>query len=160
MESNFCGRLPHVSSQLAMIPSSRSMLSRDKRLPLDTCNQFGLQENDFGNQFSTFDSSRDYSQRKQSDSKDSKYRNCNSTNSLIHSRSWCGKFDSKTQFTSCYDFSSDAMLWIKEVEMVVSVDDLKSSSSTRGISMPNFCDQFVERIFQTSRCWTRRLLLH
>ena len=30
------------------------------------------------------------------------------------------------------------MLWIKEVEMVESVDDLKSSSSVRGIRMPNF----------------------
>ena len=30
------------------------------------------------------------------------------------------------------------MQWIKEVEMVDSVDDLKSSSSKRGISMPNF----------------------
>ena len=30
------------------------------------------------------------------------------------------------------------MHWIKEVEMVDSVYDLKSSSSTRGISMPNF----------------------
>ena len=30
------------------------------------------------------------------------------------------------------------MQWIKEVEMVDSVDDLKSSSSVRGISMPNF----------------------
>ena len=30
------------------------------------------------------------------------------------------------------------MLWIKEVEMVDSVDQLRSSSSTRGISMPNF----------------------
>ena len=30
------------------------------------------------------------------------------------------------------------MLWIKEVELVDSVDDLKSSSSIRGISMPNF----------------------
>ena len=30
------------------------------------------------------------------------------------------------------------MLWIKEVEMVDSVDDLMSSSSTRGIQMPNF----------------------
>ena len=29
------------------------------------------------------------------------------------------------------------MQWIKEVEMVDSVDDLKSSSSTRGIQMPN-----------------------
>ena len=30
------------------------------------------------------------------------------------------------------------MQWIKEVELVDSVDDLRSSSSTRGISMPNF----------------------
>ena len=30
------------------------------------------------------------------------------------------------------------MLWIKEVEMVHSVDGLKSSSSIRGISMPDF----------------------
>ena len=30
------------------------------------------------------------------------------------------------------------MQWIKEVEMVDSVDDLKSSSSIRGITMPNF----------------------
>ena len=30
------------------------------------------------------------------------------------------------------------MLWIKEVEMVDSVDDLKSSSSIRGIRMPDF----------------------
>ena len=30
------------------------------------------------------------------------------------------------------------MHWIKEVELVDSVDELRSSSSTRGISMPNF----------------------
>ena len=30
------------------------------------------------------------------------------------------------------------MLWIKEVELVDSVDELKTSSSIRGISMPNF----------------------
>ena len=30
------------------------------------------------------------------------------------------------------------MHWIKEVEIVDSVDDLKSSSSVRGIQMPNF----------------------
>ena len=30
------------------------------------------------------------------------------------------------------------MLWIKEVEMVNSVDDLKSSRSIRGTQMPNF----------------------
>ena len=46
-----------------MIPSSRSMLSRDKRLPLDTWNTSGLQENAFANQFSTFDSARDRHQR-------------------------------------------------------------------------------------------------
>ena len=45
-ESNF---------QPAIIPSSRSMLSRDKRLPLNTWNSSRLQENVCGNQFSTFD---------------------------------------------------------------------------------------------------------
>ena len=38
------------------------MLSRDTRLPLDTWNTSGLQENVFGNQFSTFDSPRDHHQ--------------------------------------------------------------------------------------------------
>ena len=33
-----------------------------------------------------------------SDSKDNKYRNCNSTNSLIHNRFSCGKFDSKIKW--------------------------------------------------------------
>ena len=32
----------------------------------------------------------------------------------------------------------EAMHWIKEVGLVDSVDDLMSSSSIRGISMPNF----------------------
>ena len=62
VESNYSGTLSYVSSQLAMIPSSRSMLSRDKRLPLDTWNTSGLQENVFGNQFSTCDSRRDHPQ--------------------------------------------------------------------------------------------------
>ena len=60
VESNYSGRLPYVSSQPAMIPSSRFMLSRDKRLPLDTGNTAGLKESVFGNQFSTFDSLRDH----------------------------------------------------------------------------------------------------
>ena len=67
VESNYSGRLSHVSSQLVMIPSSRSMQSRDKRLPLDTWNQSGLQENIFGNLFSTFDSPRDHPQGIHSD---------------------------------------------------------------------------------------------
>ena len=60
---NYSGRVSHVSSQLMMIPSSRALHSRDKRLPLDTWNQSGEQENVFGNQFSTFDLPTDYSQR-------------------------------------------------------------------------------------------------
>ena len=67
MESNKSGRLYHVSSQPVMIPSSRALLSRDKRWPLDTWNQSGFQENVFGNQISTFDSPREYSQRSQFD---------------------------------------------------------------------------------------------
>ena len=51
-----------MSSRPAMIPSSRSILSRYKRLPLDTWNTSGLQENVFGHQFSTFDSPRDHPQ--------------------------------------------------------------------------------------------------
>ena len=62
MESNYSGRLSDVSCQLAMVPSSRSMLSFDKRLPPDTWNTSGLQDNVFGNQFSTFDSPRDHHQ--------------------------------------------------------------------------------------------------
>ena len=45
MEPNFSGRLSHDSSQPVMIPSSRSVRSRDKRQHLDTWNQPGLQEN-------------------------------------------------------------------------------------------------------------------
>ena len=35
------GRLSRVSTQPEMISSSRALLSRDKRLPLDTWNQSG-----------------------------------------------------------------------------------------------------------------------
>ena len=44
----------------------------------------------------------------------------------------------KTEVCTCSQFPTEAMQWIKEVEMVDSVDDLKSSSSTRGIPMPKF----------------------
>ena len=39
---------------------------------------------------------------------------------------------------SIQDNPTEAMQWIKEVELVDSVDELRSSSSIRGISMPNF----------------------
>ena len=35
-------------------------------------------------------------------------------------------------------FSSDSMLWIKEVEMVDSLEELKSSRSIEGKDFPNF----------------------
>ena len=60
IESDFCGRWSHVASQPVMSPSSHSLLSWDTRLPLDTWNQSGVQENVIGNQFSTFDSPRDF----------------------------------------------------------------------------------------------------
>ena len=44
----------------------------------------------------------------------------------------------KTEASICSQFPTEAMLWIKEVEMVDSVDDLTSSCSARGIRMPDF----------------------
>ena len=46
----------------------------------------------------------------------------------------CWKIRFKTQVSACSSFLSEAMLWIKEVEMVDSVDDLKSSRSIQGFS--------------------------
>ena len=50
----------------------------------------------------------------------------------------CWKIRFKTEVCTCSQFPTEAMQWIKEVEMVDSVDDFNSSSSIRGISMPNF----------------------
>ena len=50
----------------------------------------------------------------------------------------CWKIRFKTEVCTCSQFPMEAMHWIKEVEMVDSVDDLKSSSSLRGIQMSNF----------------------
>ena len=50
----------------------------------------------------------------------------------------CWKIRFKTEVCTSSQFPTEAMQWIKEVELVDSVDDLRSSSSTRGISMPNF----------------------
>ena len=50
----------------------------------------------------------------------------------------CWKIRFETEVCTCSQFPTEAMQWIKEVELVDSVDELRSSSSTRGISMPNF----------------------
>ena len=45
----------------------------------------------------------------------------------------------------CSQFPTEAMQWIYEVELVDSEDELRTSSSIRGISMPNF-EVLVARI--------------
>ena len=50
----------------------------------------------------------------------------------------CWKIRFKTEVCTCSHFPTEAMQWIKEVEMVESVDDLNSSCSVRGIRMPDF----------------------
>ena len=50
----------------------------------------------------------------------------------------CWKIRFKTEVCTCSQFPTEAMQWFKEVEMVDSVDDQKSSLSVRGIQMPNF----------------------
>ena len=50
----------------------------------------------------------------------------------------CWKIRFKTEVCTCSQFPTEAMQWIKEVELVDSVDELRFSSSIRGISMPNY----------------------
>ena len=50
----------------------------------------------------------------------------------------CWKIRFETEVCTCSQFLTEAMQWIKKVEMVDSVDDFKSLSSTRGIPMSNF----------------------
>ena len=50
----------------------------------------------------------------------------------------CWKIRFKTEVCTFSQFRTEAMHWIKEVEMADSVDDLMYSSSIRGIQMPNF----------------------
>ena len=50
----------------------------------------------------------------------------------------CWKISFKTEVCTCSQFPTEAMLWIKEVELVDSVDDLKSSRSIKGTPGPDF----------------------
>ena len=50
----------------------------------------------------------------------------------------CWKIRFKTEVCTCSQFPTEAMQWIKEVELVDSVNDLMYSSSRRGIQVPNF----------------------
>ena len=50
----------------------------------------------------------------------------------------CWKIRFKNQVTTCSDFPSEAMLWIKEVELVDSLDEFKSPRSITGKNFPKF----------------------
>ena len=69
----------------------------------------------------------------------------------------CWKIRFTTEVCTCSQFLTEAMLWIKEVEMVESVDDLKSSRSIRETHGPVFevldakIDSALNRIIQNTR---------
>ena len=48
----------------------------------------------------------------------------------------CWKIRFRNQVTTCSGFPSESMLWIKELEMVDSMDELKSSRSVAGKKFP------------------------
>ena len=53
-------------------------------------------------------------------------------------KSACWKIRFKTEVCTCSQFTTEALLWINEVAMVESVDDLKFSRSIRGTLGPDF----------------------
>ena len=63
----------------------------------------------------------------------------------------CWKIRFKTGVCACSQFRTEAMLWIKEVEIADSVDDLRSSLSVRGIRMPDFLSTQCEDCFSTEQ---------
>ena len=139
------GRLSHVSSQPVMIPSSRALLSRDKRLPLDIWNQSGFQEDVFGNQFSTLDSPRDHPQRTQSDDVQ---RNREAVPEAGRTKTIHTGEDRLNHGT---------------IPMPTFAPKPLTTSSTVPMEVPqNYVvgqqrQQYLERIFQNLRRWTRRL---
>ena len=73
----------------------------------------------------------------------------------------CWKTSFKTEVCSCSSFPSDAVLWIKEVEMVEPADDLLTSQSIGGHRCPNF--EVLDALIasrssrtRTSRIWERQ----
>ena len=65
--------------------------------------------------------------------KDSRYRNFPTPSSFM-----CLMIRFRNLVTTCSDFPSEAMLWIKEVEMVDSMEEFKSSRSVAGNNFTNF----------------------
>ena len=70
----------------------------------------------------------------------------------------CWKIRFKTEVCTCSKLPTEAMQWIKEVEMVDSVDGLKSSRSIKGTHGPDVevldakLASVLNRIIQNTRC--------
>ena len=94
--------------------------------------------------------------------KDCRFRIFALTNSLLQQHLLVSQIRCKTEVCTCSQFPTEAMLWIKEVEMVESVDDLKSSRSNRGTPGPNFelhdarIASALNRIIQNTRFKKKR----
>ena len=184
VESVCSGRLSHVPSQPAVVPSRRGMLSRDQSLRHDTLNLLGTSGNVFGNPPALIDSAstpyrgmfhsrklnatdggpcdqarRDLQLEVKNKNRDTiptprfarklSPRNClfpaegvypqnhvvdqqkvkiseHHTNKFPTPSTFsCWKIRFKTQVRACSSSPSEAMFWIKEVQMVDSVDDFK-----------------------------------
>ena len=170
IESMCSGRLSHVSIQLEIIPSSRALLSRDKRLPLDTWESIRSTVKRFWKSifyvwFTSRFSSKNFiygtipmptfasrplttsstlpvelpqnnvvgQQRKQMS--ELQFDKFPAPASFMV---WKTRF--QTQVSNGSDFPLAGMLWIQEVDMVDSLDVLKSSRSVVGKDFSKFWD--------------------
>ena len=61
----------------------------------------------------------------------------------------CWKISFKTEVCTCSQFPTEAMLWIKEVEMVEPGDDLKSSRSITGTQRHRFIIWWEDALWKT-----------
>ena len=69
---------------------------------------------------------------------DCRFRISIMTNSLHQATLACWKIRFKTEVCTCSQFPTEPLLWIKEVEMVESGDDPKSSYPIIGTQKPDF----------------------
>ena len=87
------------------------------------------------------------------DSKDSKYRSCNPTHSLIHNHFWFGKYESKIKRLPVLISPSEAVSWIKKVDTVHSVEKLQSSRSVSGMNFP-----IIMNTGREDWCWVNKII--
>ena len=166
IESKLCLRLSHVSSQPEMIPSSRALLSPTKVLF-------------FGNQFSTFDSPRDFPQRFSSDevqrNREAALGDPEVKTSLTRIRNirwmfrrttWSDSKDSTCRNYNSTDSQLHHHFWCgnqhsKHRSQVVLIFPSEAMLWIEEVEMVDFWmssnPQKMGKIFQNLRCWTRRL---